>query len=190
MSTTLNKIGLNSKSFHLKRSITHFIKEQNLDSLFSYEDLRHLLNDYCKNKLKPIEVVKGMKEVCKTIDFYPSSSDTLEGFLNNIRKEVLHFSSEENILNINFTCEYPDFCDDLEPRLKIKHLVPETEEDYSEKSFQKQMIDFLLDNYESIKDKAILYQNETKKSQENEELKNIHKQIELLKNRAEKIKNS
>mgnify|MGYP000551331439 CR=1 FL=1 len=190
MSKNLNKIGLNSKSFHLKRAIIYFIKEHQLDSIFSFEDLRHLLSDYCQNKLEPIYVVKGMKEVSKTIQFYPSSSDTLEGFLNNIRKEVLHFSSEENILNINFTCEYPDFCDDLEPRLEIKHLAPETEEDYSKKSFQKQMIDFLLDNYESIKDKAILYQNEAKKSQEDEELKNIHKQIELLKNKAEKIKNS
>lgn len=190
MSKTLNKIGLNSNSFHLKRAITHFIKEQDLDSLFSYEDLRHLLNDYCKNKLKPIEAVKGMKEVCKTIEFYPSSSDTLEGFLNNIRKEVLHVSSEKNILNIDFTCEYPDFCDDLESRLKIKHLVPETEEDYNEKSIQKQMIDFLLNNYELIKDKAIFYQNETKNSKKQDELNNIQKQIKALQEKAKKIENS
>lgn len=189
MSKTLNKLGLSSSSTHLKRAIVSLIEEQNLS--FSYEDLRHLLDYYCKNKLQPIDdVVKSMKEERKTIDFCPSSSNTLEGFLSNVKKEILQVTSEENIVNIDFSCEYPDFEDEREALLHVKYLVPETQEDYESRLFHKQLVDFLLDNYQVIKDKAIFYRDETKNAKKKAELDKIQREIEKLQEKAQKIKES
>ena len=96
MSKTLNKLGLHSTSTHLKRAIVFFIEEQNFSSIFTYNDLRHLLDDYCKNKLKPVEnVFQSMKEADQTIEFSPSASNTLEGFLENIKKFSLTKTNDQ-----------------------------------------------------------------------------------------------
>ncbi len=191
MSKTLNKLGLHSTSTNLKRAISFFIEEQNLSSLFTYNDLRHLLDDYCKNKLKPVEkVVQAMKEENTTIEFSPSSSNTLDGFLENVKKEIIHVSSEENIVNIDFSCDYPDFENEREASLHIKHLVPETNEDYELKVQHKQMVDFLLDNYQSIKEKALFYQDEVKNAKKQAEIDKIQKQIKALEEKAKEIENS
>ena len=191
MSKTLNKLGLHSTSTHLKRAISFFIEEQNLSSLFTYNDLRHLLDDYCKNKLKPVKkVVQSMKETDQTIEFFPSDSNTIEGFLENIKKEILHVSSEENIVNIHFYCDYTDFEDEKDAFLNIKYLVPETDEDYELKVQYKQMVDFLLDNYQSIKEKALSYQDEVKNAKKQAEIDKIQKQIKALEEKAKAIENS
>ena len=191
MSKTLNKLGLHSTSTHLKRAIVFFIEEQNLSSIFTYNDLRHLLDDYCKNKLKPVEnVFQSMKEADQTIEFSPSASNTLEGFLENIKKEILHISSEENIVNINFSCGYADFEDEKEAFLNIKYLVPETDEDFEEKVKYKQMVDFLLDNYQAIKEKELSYQEEVKNAKKQAEIDKIQKQIKALEEKAKEIENS
>lgn len=191
MSKTLNKLGLHSTSTHLKRAIVFFIEEQNLSSLFSYNDLRYLLDDYCKKKLKTVEkVVQAMKEDEQTIEFSPSSSNTLEGFLENIKKEILHVSSEENIVNIDFHYEYPDFEDEREAVLDIKYLVPETNEDFENRVKYKQMVDFLLDNYQAIKEKALSYQDEVKNAKKQAEIDKIQKQIKALEEKAKEIENS
>lgn len=191
MSKTLNKLGLHSTSTHLKRAIVFFIEEQNLSSLFTYNDLRHLLDDYCKNKLKPVKkVVQAMKETDQTIEFSPSDSNTLEGFLENIKKEILHVSSEENIVNIHFYCDYADFEDNIDTFINIKYLVPETDEDFELKVKYKQMVDFLLDNYQSIKEKALSYQDEVKNAKKQAEIDKIQKQIKALEEKAKEIENS
>ncbi len=52
------------------------------------------------------------------------------------------------------------------------------------------MVDFLLDNYQSIKEKALFYQDEVKNAKKQAEIDKIQKQIKALEEKAKEIENS